>query len=52
MRVLIGESPPSFLGMTANMAATETIYQVAKVQSNYWKNVKAPKWSVVAGTLV
>lgn len=42
MRVLLGESPPPLLHMTASKAATETIYQVARIQQKYWKNIKAP----------
>jgi histone deacetylase 6 len=42
MRVLLGEPLPSFPPLTANVEATETVYQVARFQSKYWKNIKAP----------
>jgi len=38
-RVLLGEIPPQLEPMVASEAATETIWQVAREQSKYWKNV-------------
>jgi hypothetical protein len=49
MRVLLGETPPTFQPMTANKEATETIFQAARVQSKYWKNVKAPPFEPETG---
>ena len=42
MRVLLGEAPPNCQPMTANTEGTETVFQAARVQSKYWKSVKAP----------
>jgi hypothetical protein len=49
MRVLLGETPPTFQPMTANKEATETVFQAARVQSKYWKNVKAPPFEPETG---
>jgi hypothetical protein len=38
-RVLLGEAPDIMPPMTASEEATETVWQVAKEQSKYWKNV-------------
>ncbi|WVN90743.1 uncharacterized protein L203_105985 [Cryptococcus depauperatus CBS 7841] len=38
-RVLLGEIPPELGYLQASEAATETIYQVAKEQSKYWKSI-------------
>ncbi|KII92267.1 hypothetical protein PLICRDRAFT_172376 [Plicaturopsis crispa FD-325 SS-3] len=38
-RVILGESPPELQPMVAGEIATETIWQVAREQSKYWKNV-------------
>lgn len=42
MRVLLGEAPPSCPPMTANTEGTETVFQAARVQTKYWKSIKAP----------
>ena len=49
MRVLLGETPPTFQPMTANKEATETVFQAARVQSKYWKNIKAPPFEPETG---
>ena len=38
-RVLLGEGLPELPPMQASMMATEVMYQVAKVQSKYWKSI-------------
>jgi len=52
MRVLLGEAPPPLPPMTANKDATETVYQAARVQSKYWKNIKAPPFEPEIGNVV
>lgn len=42
MRVLMGEAPPYLLPMVASKAATETVYQTARVHARYWNNLNAP----------
>ena len=37
--VLLGDSPPELGRLEATEIGTEVIYQVAKVQSKYWKNI-------------
>ncbi|KDQ21359.1 hypothetical protein BOTBODRAFT_25795 [Botryobasidium botryosum FD-172 SS1] len=41
-RVLLGESPPELPPQEASEVATETVWQVAMVQSRYWKSI-SPK---------
>ncbi|KAF5354646.1 hypothetical protein D9756_005351 [Leucocoprinus leucothites] len=38
-RVLLGEAPDQLTSFTASEEATETVWQVAKEQSKYWKSV-------------
>jgi histone deacetylase 6 len=37
--VLLGETPAELREFTASETATEVMYQVAKVQSEYWKSI-------------
>lgn len=39
-KVLLGEPAPMLPSMVASEEATETVYQVALVQSKYWKSIK------------
>ncbi|KAJ7072273.1 histone deacetylase clr3 [Mycena amicta] len=41
-KILLGESPPALKSMVATEAAAETVWLVAKEQSQYWKSV-SPK---------
>ena len=38
-RVLLGEAPDQLASCTVSEEATETVWQVAKQQSKYWKSV-------------
>jgi len=38
-RVLLGEAPDQLASCTVSEEATETVWQVAKEQSKYWKSV-------------
>ncbi|EPQ57394.1 histone deacetylase complex protein [Gloeophyllum trabeum ATCC 11539] len=38
-RMIVGEEPPELAPMVASETGTETVYQVAKEQSKYWKSV-------------
>ncbi|KAG8901278.1 Histone deacetylase hda1 [Tulasnella sp. 408] len=37
--VLLGNHPPSIPEMTASEIATETVWQVSRIQSHYWKMI-------------
>lgn len=38
-QVLLGETPAEFGSLVASEIATEVMWQAAKVQSKYWKNI-------------
>ena len=38
-QVLLGETPAEMGALEASEVATEVMYQVAKVQSKYWKSI-------------
>jgi histone deacetylase 6 len=38
-RILLGESVPELPPLQASDIATEVMYQVAKIQSKYWKSI-------------
>ncbi|KDQ57529.1 hypothetical protein JAAARDRAFT_686851 [Jaapia argillacea MUCL 33604] len=39
-RMILGEEPPELGSMVASESATETVWQVARQQSKYWKSVE------------
>lgn len=48
-RVLLGDPAPSMDSLVASEYGTETVYQVALVQSKYWKSINPKALEPVEG---
>jgi histone deacetylase 6 len=51
-RVLLGETPAELGAIEASEVATEVMYQVAKVQTKYWKSIDEEACLPAEGRLI